>query len=335
MEVRGILNSGPDGGSCPAVLRGPCRGFTGACSRLPEQFATIAVLPNYPNGLQDYYCHAFPDDNVPGDTLLVALIALAVGIPVTLFLAACFEIANDAEAPESWLQWRGWRLLVFGFKAHRQWHYTRDKPPLGYVRWYCRSAETTLPDLLMHMFHKAKALLTGTPPPWVLEARAAAAEAAMVAAPSGGVVSNDDDAASTSSSVRSAQALQHNKRVFTVIGLAGVLICWAIFTWFIFAYGMLIYELLGEKAEQSFAHSWGVSYGVKAAAEWKSIFKASIKAALVIAVLERAFLTTPTEWLEDAVDYYSLQSLMFNEQQLGFTGQVRAFFRFSKRCKDA
>ena len=96
----------------------------------------------------------------------------------------------------------------------------------------------------------------------------------------------------------------------------------------------LIYELLGESAEQSFTHSWGVSYGVSAAAEWKSIFKASIRAALVIAVLERVYLTTHTEWLEDSVDYFSMQSLLFNEHQLGFTGQVRAFFRFSKRCAD-
>jgi hypothetical protein len=38
----------------------------------------------------------------------------AVGLPVVWFLEACFEIANDSEAPESWLEWVGWRKLVFG-----------------------------------------------------------------------------------------------------------------------------------------------------------------------------------------------------------------------------
>jgi hypothetical protein len=36
---------------------------------------------------------------------------------------------------------------------------------------------------------------------------------------------------------------------------------------FIFTYGMLIYKLLGEGAESSFASSFGVSYGLGAAQE--------------------------------------------------------------------
>ncbi len=39
---------------------------------------------------------------------------------------------------------------------------------------------------------------------------------------------------------------------------------------FIFVYGMLCYKLLGDEAQTSFARSWGVSYGVGAAAEWKA-----------------------------------------------------------------
>ncbi len=51
--------------------------------------------------------------------------SLAVALPVNMFLQVCFEIANDNEAPESWLEWPlSWRKLVFGFSAHRRWHYT-------------------------------------------------------------------------------------------------------------------------------------------------------------------------------------------------------------------
>jgi hypothetical protein len=46
-------------------------------------------------------------------------------------------------------------------------------------------------------------------------------------------------------------------------GVAFVLACPA-------ADGMLIYKLLGDEAQNSFATSWGVSYGVGAAAEWQA-----------------------------------------------------------------
>jgi hypothetical protein len=38
-------------------------------------------------------------------------------IPVTVFITTCFGIANDNEAPESWLEWTGWRKLVFGLNG--------------------------------------------------------------------------------------------------------------------------------------------------------------------------------------------------------------------------
>jgi hypothetical protein len=31
-----------------------------------------------------------------------------------VFIATCFSIANDNEAPESWLEWVGWRKFIFG-----------------------------------------------------------------------------------------------------------------------------------------------------------------------------------------------------------------------------
>jgi hypothetical protein len=64
-----VLNSGPDGGECLAA--GDCRGFNGTCGSIAVQFETIAVLPDYPGGLQDYTCHAFPDDDKPVDSFIV------------------------------------------------------------------------------------------------------------------------------------------------------------------------------------------------------------------------------------------------------------------------
>ena len=73
--VREVLNSGLDGGFCPPENdSAPCRGFTGECGDIQEQFWTVPV-PGYPNGLQDWNCDAFPDDDLPLDTFLVGLSA--------------------------------------------------------------------------------------------------------------------------------------------------------------------------------------------------------------------------------------------------------------------
>ena len=94
---------------------------------------------------------------------------------------------------------------------------------------------------------------------------------------------------------------------------------------------MLIYELLGESAEQSFAHSWGVSYGLQSASEWQGIVTSAFQAAIVIAILERLCLTRHTDWLEEAIDYYSMQAMLFGRAAVGFKGQIGMFFNFTKR----
>ena len=54
--------------------------------------------------------------------VIVALIALAVALPVTFFLAGCFEIANDSEAPESWLFYGGIVKLLCGLTVRKHFN---------------------------------------------------------------------------------------------------------------------------------------------------------------------------------------------------------------------
>jgi hypothetical protein len=315
----------------------------------------VAVLPDYPNGLQDWTCTAFPNDSNSVDSFLVGLIALAVAIPVSVFIAACFDVANDSEAPESWLEWAGWRKLVFGFNAHRRWHYTRGAPPARYVKWYVRSASAPPSETAANLWRSFAAWVTGTETRWVIEARHAAEAEAEEAEGGHADAGGKDDAAaeeedeapcshdtrSATPSVRSARGLAAYKRRVMLLGLGATAVCWALFTWFIFTCahhaahggavlrcwhvrvavrcvvlrsprprpcgllachartdGMLIYRLLGEDAEQSFARSWGISYGLSAAQEWKDIAKEAAKAALILAILERFHATSAASWLE-------------------------------------
>ena len=99
-------------------------------------------------------------------------VSIAIALPASLFLASCFEIANDNEAPESWLEWFGWRKLVFGPNAHRCWHYTG---PLGqpnrHVKWFIRSVGAPKPETAINLWHSMVSWVTGNDPPWVEEWR--------------------------------------------------------------------------------------------------------------------------------------------------------------------
>jgi hypothetical protein len=170
---------------------GPCRGFEGNCGDIATQFATLPVLPDYPNGLQDWTCTAFPDDeNKPVDSFIVGLISIAIGLPVTMFIATCFSIANDSEAPESWLEWYGYQKMIWGPRAHRRWHYTGPAgQPQRYVKWYVRSVGAPPSETAANLLRSLWAFLTCSEPAWVKEAREAEEEALAA------VAETDDGAA--------------------------------------------------------------------------------------------------------------------------------------------
>ena len=273
---------------CPPV--GLCRGIEATCGELATAFADTPVLPEYPDGLADYACSAFPDDANPRDSLIVGLLAFAVSLPVTLFLQTCFELANDNEAPESWLTWAGTPRLILGGQAHRRWHYTGPKgQPSRFVKWYLRSVDAPKFETLLNLGYSFKAWVTCDQTPWAEEAAEAeaaaqaardASEACMstgdlavntllfATAPTAGHA--EEDAATVSTSFRSAKHLRFSKRWLTAFGIGGVYLIWAFFSWVVFTYGMLIYNLLGPSTQDSFATSFGVSYGVGAAAEWQA-----------------------------------------------------------------
>ena len=154
-----------------------------------------------------------------------------------MFIASCFAIANDSEAPESWLQWVGWRKLVFGLHANRRWHYTGPAgQPNRHVRWFCRSIDAPPPETAINLWHALVCALTGRELPWHAEAREAAEEAAAAEAhecseSDAESASAEGDGASATSSVREARELSTYKRTVACVGMVSVYLVWAIFTW--------------------------------------------------------------------------------------------------------
>jgi hypothetical protein len=253
---------------CPPV--GPCREVEGNCGDLASVFADTPVPPYFPDGLSTYECHTFPDDDRPLDSFVVGLISIAVALPVTLFLTSCFEsacasssaccvhlfvrtcadallshaVANDSEAPESWLFYGGVVKLLCGLKSHRLWHYTglEGQPP-RFVRWYCRSVDAPKPETIINLWHSLRCYLTGATPPWLeewqewqaeQEEEGVSAEDAHKSSASnceGDRVHSDVASVATD---ESTAALRRSKRMLTAFGLSGIYVTWAVFAWFIF-----------------------------------------------------------------------------------------------------
>lgn len=230
--------------------------------------------------LDQYVCHAFPDDAYITDQFFVGLISIATALPVDLFLVSAFETANEVDRPGNWVEEPAgrWRFLL-GKNAHNGWRLADPrKPTTELLLWVIAGgAETSMGQLIFvvgYCLRRLRAQLFGEPAPLPAEAEEAKAEGASEAG---------------SSEARS-EALR--KRLYACAGLLGVYVTWAIMSWcvcllcalrrlacasacllsavvvtpwftlplrirVIFTYGLLIYTQLGKNAETSFTQSWG------------------------------------------------------------------------------
>ena len=62
---------------------------------------------------------------------------------------------------------------------------------------------------------------------------------------------------------------------------------------------MLIYTLLGEKAQDEFTRSWGIGYALDNASEWQDVALTALKVALLMVVLDALRLTKNAAWFEE------------------------------------
>ena len=111
-------------------------------------------------------------------------------------------------------------------------------------------------------------------------------------------------------------------RLYAAIGLVGVYVTWAIFSWFIFTYGMIIYRQLGKNAEQQFSKTFGIGYALDQLSQWQDVFTTALKAAFLVVLLDMLRITRNMPWLETYVDFLSVQANLFDGHARGAVRQT-------------
>ena len=95
-------------------------------------------------------------------------------------------------------------------------------------------------------------------------------------------------------------------------------------------HGLLVYKLLGANAESSFARSFGISWGMGQATEWRDIGMEVVQTSVMMGILERVFLSPSIGWLEEHADYLSVHAAIATER-LSLFGRIRMHFAFTRR----
>ena len=87
-------------------------------------------------------------------------------------------------------------------------------------------------------------------------------------------------------------------------------------------YGSIIYQLLGDKAQEQFSHDWAVGLGLDQANQWQSVVKSAVQAAIILTIIHRLDLVSPQQWLEVHLDQFSVQAAMFHCSAKGFFARL-------------
>ena len=97
---------------------------------------------------------------------------------------------------------------------------------------------------------------------------------------------------------------------------------------------MLIYRCLGDSAQQEFATTWGIGYGLHNATEWQEVLKTALKTALILVILDMLRVTKDAPWFEERVDFVSMQAALLNGAARGWWSQTRRLVALQNRLTE-
>jgi hypothetical protein len=297
----------------------PCLDFTGSCADLLPQPQVVNAFTQLPDGPfvagGAFVCTAFPADDNPRDTILSGLISFAVSWPVAVIIANCFGLstATDSDQLHGRTRWLSWPAQYRFTLGALRWRWagatTARVSRLGRLKrflasWWCSSIWVDglvwLSDHLQPCFCRQPHAPLPPPPP-ACEDGVAAPEAAYDAAVDAALRAWGQD----------EEGQRHFGVVTTNCKRAGYVIlhlCWGVFAWITFAYGRLVYNLLGAKASRDFSNSWGIGVAMSQASDASGLVTAALQAALIVTILEALWLISNVNWLESYVDFVSVQA---------------------------
>ena len=369
--------------------KGPCLGSVCDCGDLLTQFATLpgAYIYSTSNAVQcsastlghsscachptleDYVCHAFPDERVT-DQLLVGLISVAIALPARFVLEQAFRASAQSVDASRWLVYAGWTRLFLGWGAHHRWSWSphgggpavqaegpedalagvlahrlggRTQRPSDLTVWMATVYPTSIvwdqvvfvgwwvPKLLLPARLYAGleerfggrswsagwvglVMLLCGPLGWLFLLVVALSYRARSANNSHSHKGEEEPACGS-------HALE--MRAATSAGVLAVLATWAVYAWFCFTYGMQIYTRLGAGAEKTFAQAWCIGVGLDQAQQFKAVGQTVVQVAIVVTVLDLLRIRSHSGWLEDAVDFASVQCMLFD-------GKARSWWQQTK-----
>jgi hypothetical protein len=299
-------------GSDPTLA--PCMGFTGSCSDLMTQPHVLDAFTLLPDGQYiscgEFVCTAFPADDNPRDTFISGLIGFAISFPVAIVIANCFGLSTATDVQQlhgrtRWLKWPFLYRIMFGALPWR-WSVAPGAPSPGCLArfkrflasWWCSSIYV---DLLVWVADCLRPCFCRRPAP----------RDALDASETGG----DAHAALVDAAMLSWGADEELERHFGALtgnfkraGYVLLNLVWGVFAWVAFAYGRLVYNLLGAKAFEDFTASWGIGVALGQANDAKGLVVAALQAALLLTILEALWLVPNGSWLESYVDFASVQA---------------------------
>jgi len=88
--------------------------------------------------------------------------------------------------------------------------------------------------------------------------------------------------------------------------------------------------MLGPSSVSHFGTTFGVSFGMKQISDWQDILYEAAKAVVIMLVLERLFLSSPLSWMEEHIDYLSVQAVMLHEN-MGLWRRIWTHVSFTTR----
>ena len=296
----------------------PCLGFTGSCADLMEQPQVVDAFTKVPDGPfvfgGAFVCTAFPADDNTIDTILSGLISFAVSWPVAVVVAICFSLstATDNDQLRGRTRWLNWPFAYRFTMGPLRWRWSVGAEPatrLGRLKrflasWWCSSIWT---DGLVWFADKLVPCFC--PPSPAQDDAAPDAGAVDDAAADAGYEAAVDDAmlewGQDAESQRQFNVMTTN---FKRAGYVILHLCWGVFAWITFAYGRLVYNLLGAKAARDFSNSWGIGVGLSQVSDARDVVVTSLQALLVVTILEALWLVANGNWLESYVDFVSVHA---------------------------